>query len=797
MTAVRFWLACSLLIPVSVQAGILVTRSDRSFLFTEAGSIVLNGKDKVLALGPSPKTAGPNNKLPNLKLANTLIKDSESGAIAIYEDGALNFIIPDGLPKTAPADPVAIWKTVAHIAYKKAANDKQPTDVPVASFVAYLTGGTEELARLCRDMQGLALIGGKNKALATQMEFMAAVAKAYPTDASIATLERYIEHAMRQRYDQFESGTADVAVLEEGLKFAELSQAVYPKSAAQEQLRKALADRKAWLERRVAILRAFASAREWDAYLLGDRDFEKYQHAFPEVASLQTTALKASLQLHKQTAEERVKDREYGAAYREFKLAAMRQPSDKVLQQDVSMAWVDYSRQLAIDKQGKRKQLSAGQRNAIDQALLFATRYKEANKLEEAFKSVQEAEAIDPDNLQVLLHKADVLGAQHEYAQALAALDAYDMRAVEEERGPANKLRADLLYQRTSSLEDIKVLVKKASDEGSFRKAHDLAVQGLRAKDDDPDLLFNAGIAALIVRNPKESRGFFTRYLEVANTLDANPEQRVKVRSLLPTIKESNRAAEQGSPNWLSGARLPQTVYYDPVSLAFQPHVDRIEGSNKFRVTFDWDGEKLKSITPAFENAQHATGEKKISFAYDDKVPQVAAVAYDDGAQKPPAGIDPDEMVRRSASVLLNNPYVDPVALQRLAGKNITLGIAGNKFFEPFVWDKIHYFRLTYDDYGRVAQAREIADPKAAPGDSMVEFEWDGQVLTAVRGYQGRTKIYERTLQYVDGRLTGEDIQSQGRASHIKYTYNGGRLVSAMCEKDPTLDDRSRTVMFR
>jgi hypothetical protein len=212
MTTVRFWVACSILVPVSVQAGILVTRSDKTFQFTEAGSIVLNGKEKVLALGPSPKSSGPNNKLPNLKLANTLIKDVETGAVAIYEDGALNFIIPEGLPKTAPADPVAIWKTVAHIAYKKAANDKQPTEVPITSFVAYLTGGTEELARLCRDMQGLALIGGKDKAVATQMEFMAAVAKAYPTDASVATLERYIEQAMRQRYDQFESGTANVAI---------------------------------------------------------------------------------------------------------------------------------------------------------------------------------------------------------------------------------------------------------------------------------------------------------------------------------------------------------------------------------------------------------------------------------------------------------------------------------------------------------------------------------------------------------------------------------------------------------
>ncbi|HWC99688.1 MAG TPA: tetratricopeptide repeat protein [Candidatus Sulfopaludibacter sp.] len=798
MAAVRTWVAWIALLPLSAQAGILITHSDKGYQFTDAALIVLNGKDKALSLGAQPRATGPLNKLPNVKLGASLLMDTESGVLALYQDGELTYLIPEGLPKTAPADPAAIWKTAARISYKRAPNDKTPTDQPVASFVAFLSGGTEELAHLCRDLPALGKIGGKSKTVATQMDFMAAVVKAYPSDTSVATLEKYIEQAMRQRYDQFESGTANLDVLMEGLKFAELSQAVYPKTPAQEQLRKALADRKAWLDRRVAILHAFASAKEWDAYLLGNRDFEKYQHAFPEVSKLQTTALSASLQLHKQTAEERLKDQEYGAAYREFHLASLRQPSDKVLQQDVLMAWTDYSRQIAIDRQGKRKQLSAGQRNAIGQALLFAKNYKDAGKLDEAIKSVQEAEAIDPDSLQVLLKKAEVLGAQREFAKALAALDEYDKRAVDDERDAAAKMRAELLYQRTSSLADIKVLVKKTSDEGNFRKAYDLSVQGLRAKDDDPDLLYFAGIAALIVRNPKESRAFFTRYLEAANTLDANPEQRIKVRSLLPGIVDAApAAAPQSAANWMSGARLPAGVFYDPISLAFQPRVDRVDASNKLKVTFEWEGDKLKAITPFFEKNEHVTGEKKISFAYEDRVPQVISVGLDDTAQKIPAATDADEMVRRSASVLWNNPYLDPVALQRLTGKNITLAIAGNRFFQPFVWDRIHYFRLTYDDYGRVAQAREIADPKAAPGDTYLEFEWDGQQLQAVRGYQGKAKTYERTLQYSDGRLIGEEIQNQGRAAHIKYNYTGGRLATANCEKDLTLDDRTRLVTFR
>ncbi len=322
----------------------------------------------------------------------------------------------------------------------------------------------------------------------------------------------------------------------------------------------------------------------------------------------------------------------------------------------------------------------------------------------------------------------------------------------------------------------------------------------MRAQDDDAELLFNAGVSALVVRNPKESRASFTRYLDVANSLDASPEQRLKVRTLLPAITENAETAT-GTPNWLSGRKEPPGVYYDPASLAFQLRVERIEASGKFRVSFEWDGDRLRAIVPAFEKAEHATGERKISFAYDQQFPQVNAVAYDDGAQSA-SGRDPDEIYKRSSVVLFNNPYIDPAAVQQFTGKNVSVGIAGNKFFEPFVWDRIHYFRFTYDGSGRVVRAREIADPAGAPGDLWLEFEWNGWQLDAIRGYQGKdekqsSKIYERSLLYQDDRLVSEEVHSQGKTSRIKYAYNGGRLVSAACDKDASLDDRSRQVTFR
>ena len=90
---------------------------------------------------------------------------------------------------------------------------------------------------------------------------------------------------------------------------------------------------------------------------------------------------------------------------------------------------------------------------------------------------------------------------------------------------------------------------------------------------------------------------------------------------------------------------------------------------------------------------------------------------------------------------------------------------------------------------------------RAGTGDSMLEFDWDGSTLTAIRGYQGaanqRRQTYERSMEYQDGRLVSEQIQSQGKTWRIKYNYNGGSLVSAVCDRDPSLDDRSRQVTFR
>jgi len=801
-TARKFFLVCWSF-STAAYAGILVSRTEQGLQFTEAVSITFNTKDKALSLGDQPKLAGPISKLPANRIGGILLKDADAGVLAQFEDSKPEYLLPQGLPKTAPDDPAAIWKT-AKITYKKSAQDKAGVDVPASAFVAFLPGGPEELTRLCVDDAALQLIGAKGKSFQTQIELMSAVVKTYSSNPAMAPLGQFVEDSMRRSYDRFDSGEAGVDALTQGLKFAELSAAVYPDNAGQDKLRKALGARKEWVDRKVAILRGFAAADQWDAFLLGGREFEKHQRFFPDLTEKHSQALKESLQIHLTAATQRKEDGDFAAAYREYRLASYRKPSDSTLREDVMQAWTEYSRRVAKDGQGKRIRLQPGQQSSVERYLFNADQHKAGKNLDDALKSVMDAEAllnksvpagaVVPETLKVLYKKADILGAQERTSEALAALDAYDLHAIEDERVAAEKLRNQLLFSLNTALSDLKAKYQAAWSDGSYHRAYQLAAQGLKMKSDDADLLYRAGMASLIIRQPKESREYFARYLEVSDTLDSKPEERVQVRRWLPSIADPG-APDQGDANWLSGKLLPKGVFYDPVSLAFQPRIDRIDASNKLKTTFEWDRDLLMSVTPAFEKNEHITSEKKISLGYLT-APRQVAWASDGEEARPPAPGDPDQAYKRSPAILSNNPYVDPLAIQKLTGKNIALGIAGNRFFNPFVWEKLYYFRLTYDESGRVSRAQELSGPAGTPGDFVLEFDWSGMQLNAIRGFQAKTKTYERTMQYQDGKLVSEEVQGTGKPSRIKYTYVGNRLVSAESTNDPSLDNRSRKIAF-
>jgi len=492
---------------------------------------------------------------------------------------------------------------------------------------------------------------------------------------------------------------------------------------------------------------------------------------------------------------------QYRRAFELLRVASQRSPSDSALQKDLSIAWTEYSRQAATAARQSRPALTAGQRDAMAQSLHFANRYREQNKLDEAIKSVAEAERIDPTALPVLLAKAGILGARNEIAAALETLDVFDMHAVDEERAPGSKLRNELLFQLTAGLDELGKKSEAAWTAGRFHESLRMARQGLMAGPNSPGLLYRAGVASLVVRDRQGAAGLLKRYLAESNTLDSDPARRSSVYRLLASLDESEAPSGEGELNWFSGIRLNAAALYCPVSLAFQPRIDHISASNKFSLQYNWDGGRLKSIVPAFDKSAQPTAEKPLVFTYHPQVPH--PVAVDQGAAPRTLPADLDQLLQSSNVLLPNTPLVDPAMAASLAGRNIALTVSGNRFFNPFVWERPYVFAMEYDGEGRARTARQLKDNVANANPPVVaEFSWDGLRLTSIRvrqpveGVASPPLLYERIMRYEQGRLVGEEIKAGPKSSSIKYKWNAGQLVSAECEKDETLDGRSRDVLF-
>lgn len=820
-----FLLAATAGVPAAGRAqGLLVERaaeggSGSGFTFQPAMNLTVNGKDRVLILGVKPESATPVNKLQNTKIGTaSLILDAASGVVLQYSGGGVRggapnqYFYPGGIDKKAAPAPKAAWAE-STIGFKKSQQDKTPLTVPASRMVAFLAGGQQELASICMDEAALALIGGggADAAFAAQLELTSAAVAAFGSHPAMAPVEKRVLDFMNLRLARFGDGVDSTKSLTEGLRFAELSAKAYPNEAAHKQARDQLASAKAWLDKRTAILRALAAGAQWDAFLVSYRDFEKHQGSFPDLSAKQREALKASLDTHWKSGKERMGRSEFRRAWAELRTASFRQPSNNELQRDVAVAWSQYSRLAAVDRQNKRKQLSAGELDIIEQTRVIAERYKQQNKLEEAFTKIGEAERMDPESLPVLLTKASILGAREEYGKALATLDTFDLLAVDKEREPGNKLRTELVFM----LADRRAAARKklAADwqAGRYHAVREYARQALLSDDRDPGILYYAGASSLLTRQTKDGVAHLRKYLEVSDSLDADAAERAAVTRMLAGASATAAAAapagggvEGGEAHWFSGAKLPRGVFYCPVSLAFTPKVDRISASNKLSVKFNWEGARLRSIVPTLEKGAAGTGEKPFAFAYAAGLPHAFAVDAGDAPRKPSADA-PDVLLKEANVLLPNNPLIDVDMAGRLAGKPVTVGVAGNRFFHPFVWERPYYFAFRYDERGRVKSARQLPDAEAGSRPPvLVEFEWSDLHLDAVRVFQladasaaeRGPMIYERTMQYQNDRLMGEQIRAGQKDAKIKYEWGAGGLVSAECDKDETLDNRSREVFF-
>jgi len=255
----------------------------------------------------------------------------------------------------------------------------------------------------------------------------------------------------------------------------------------------------------------------------------------------------------------------------------------------------------------------------------------------------------------------------------------------------------------------------------------------------------------------------------------------------------------------MSGLKFPSGVYYCPESLAFQIPIDSVAG-DKVKMSFAWARGRLESITTTFEEPKGYGTYRSMTSDVNTNVTLPAAALKEVGnfyfqypttpgsallsaSTKPPVQAAPAKTFRvhvthdpghlrmvddenQTEIVLRSNPIVDPVIMNQLEGPVGTI-VAGNSYFNPFLWDGLHYFTVQYDSLGRVETAQEWAV------DNLVRFSWDGQRLTAIHAYKkGVAKpYYERTISYSGALITSEDFTLNLKPGHIKYVYSNNQSL--------------------
>jgi hypothetical protein len=139
--------------------------------------------------------------------------------------------------------------------------------------------------------------------------------------------------------------------------------------------------------------------------------------------------------------------------------------------------------------------------------------------------------------------------------------------------------------------------------------------------------------------------------------------------------------------------------------------------------------------------------------------------------------------------VLEDSAGFNPAVLSILEGP-LNTAVAGNSYFNPFIWDGLHYFSLTYDSEGRMSTAREWN------ADNLVRFTWSGDRLTEIQAFRkdSPNPYYQRTLSYSGTILTGESYSQGGKAGQIKYVYSGKVLQQAKVEDGGVHDGKTWTV---
>jgi len=800
--------------PCAFSQALLGQKSaDGKIRFQAVEELQIEGSHRVRLMPAATRQITPDEakRLPRVELAQAGTIRADAGHRLVRLDDAghpADVIVPDTF---APKTPVDAATAQGRLAIEAFQSKKAKTGDLIApeQFFVFIPGAEPDRLALAFVNRSSAFLN-----LDEQLAAMEGFVASFRDSPLRAEFRSQLQDRIAAGVAAFENqGPYSDLLLTR--RFAELAQRTFPGDAALGQLSAAISNRIQTVDSTELALRSLAASGEWDLLLDTYLPFERYQWSFPEMMALRQTALEESARQHAHRGTLLAERQLHTDALRELTMATRRDPDNRETAKLLESARLAASLADANAANAKRRVLLPGSpqdlrfRRGLHDAEL-AIRDKDYTKAE---GSIQEAQTENKDAPEILVAQARLLAARDRHAEALPLLDAYD-RAVADPaaRELGNAARNDILYDLEKKRAAFKEQLQKLQHDGEYSKLRAAAAQALALDPEDDDFLYFGGVTAAVFRDRAPAKDRLDRYLVRSNSLGGDPQARgraLRIRALLDALPPGKLS---GTPNWFSGRPLVDDIYYCPVSGAFQTPIDSIAGY-KLKMSFQWEGSRLAAIMTSFDDEKGVQNYRSLGgpggsqgnffFGYAGSDAQVQVVSA--GKVASPAAL-PELRVSHQAStpphlvddhglpriLLQDSPQFNAAVLAILEGPLAT-GIAGNSFFNPFIWDGLHYFSLDYDIAGRMSSAREWN------AENLVRFTWSGDRLTEIRAFRkdSPTPYYQRTISYSGAMIVGESYTQGTKTGQIKYVYSGRVLQQVKVEDGGVHDGKTWTVRMR
>jgi tetratricopeptide (TPR) repeat protein len=776
------------------QSIVVGTRTaDGKISFEAVEDFQINGSRKIRLLPEQKEDVDPNvvRRLAKVDIAQAgLIRNDGTGRVVSLNGprAPRDIVLPENyaLRAMTPAKDVPGRLGVSLVRNKRT---KQADLIAPETFVVVLLGNSpDEAVRdfLQKDWAFLTL----DEQLAAMRGFVAS----FPSSPATKTFRDSLERRISTGLARLEEGGpfADFVITR---RFSELARQSFPGDASLQTLDERVAERIKFINDRPKLLRSLAALGDWDTLLTKYQEFERYEGSFPEMQTLHQEALEESARTHAHRARAFEQRSDFDQASHEATAALARDPLNREIRKLAGDEKLLASQIEAQSNASRRKILPKGLPADVrfGNAINYADRAIADKDFKKAQESIQDAERENPGAPEIVLARAKLLAAQGRNSEAIPLLDQYDRLVVDPvEREKGYNVRRQVLYDLDKLKESTKQQMTALLKDGQYSKLDALLRDALKLDGEDPEFLYNAGVTAAILRDTERAKAVLNEFLAHANAIGVDPQLRDRARRILSIVKEPKAAS-----------RKPDGLFYDPQSLAFQIPIDGVTAS-KVRMAFNWGNGRLESIRTTLEDDKGAQLYRSLVVAGAADSGAVGAATVEEpgnfyfeyhptGALRevlpkkyPPAAVKPYSVHIAHDSrgrallidddghpeiVLPDHPYVDPAVLAVVEGGPVTSVIAGNSFFNPFLWDGVHAFTVQYDSMGRAESAQEWN------ADNLVRFSWEGNQLVAIRAYRkgSDAPYYQRMIRYNGSQIAGEDYSVNGRNGQIKYIYTNGK----------------------